>query len=90
MIADGLVKEVRGLYKRFSGKEGAAALTAIGYRELFPHLDGKISLKSALQDIERNTIQYAKRQMTWWRGMSDIEWHVKPEAALQTAKKWLK
>ena len=50
------------------------ALQTVGYKELFDHLDGKYSLEEAVERIKISTRQYAKRQMTWFRGIPEIEW----------------
>jgi tRNA dimethylallyltransferase len=61
MMEQGLLEEVRGLLPY----RGCNALKTVGYRELFDHLDQKISLDEAVELIKRNTRRYAKRQMTW-------------------------
>lgn len=91
MVRAGLIEEVRRLRRRYgSAFKPTAFHTAIGYRELLPVLDGTKSLADGLRDIERSTRLYAKRQMTWWRRMPDIEWTPSPMAALKRAKIWLR
>jgi tRNA dimethylallyltransferase len=70
MIEAGLVEEVRKLlpYKNLN------ALQTVGYTEIFDYLDGKISLKDAIELIKTNTRQYAKRQVTWFKKDKDINW----------------
>jgi tRNA dimethylallyltransferase len=70
MIAAGLVEEVKKLvpYKHLN------ALQTVGYAEMFDYLDGRISLKDATELIKKNTRQYAKRQMTWFKKDKDINW----------------
>lgn len=63
MMTQGLLDEVRSLMPF----RHLPALQSVGYRELFAHLDGGISLDDAIALIKRNTMQFAKRQMTWWR-----------------------
>ncbi|MGC4103970.1 tRNA (adenosine(37)-N6)-dimethylallyltransferase MiaA [Ferruginibacter sp.] len=50
------------------------ALQTVGYRELFDHLQGKLSLDEAVERIKINTRQYAKRQMTWFKKNKDVKW----------------
>jgi tRNA dimethylallyltransferase len=50
------------------------ALQTVGYTELFDYLDGKYTLEQAVELIKKNTRQYAKRQMTWFRRDKDIAW----------------
>jgi tRNA dimethylallyltransferase len=70
MIEAGLVEEVKRLfpYKHLN------ALQTVGYAEIFDYLDGKTSLKGAIELIETNTRQYAKRQVTWFKKDKDISW----------------
>ncbi|MEO7984313.1 MAG: tRNA (adenosine(37)-N6)-dimethylallyltransferase MiaA [Bacteroidota bacterium] len=50
------------------------ALQTVGYAELFDHLNGKISLAKAVEEIKIHTRQYAKRQMTWFKKDKEIKW----------------
>lgn len=90
MAKAGLVDEVRRLRRRYAGKEANALDTAIGYRELFPVLDGEKTLVEGLDEVIGSTKRYAKRQMAWWRGVKDIRWFERSEAAFKTALFWLK
>ena len=85
MAKAGLVKEVRGLIKKFGSN--AAALSGIGYRELFPYLNGTTTLKNALEAVRLHTRHYAKRQMTWFKKDPKITWVTSPEKALALAIK---
>lgn len=71
MIQEGLLKEVRVLYSQ----KHLNALQTVGYRELFEHLDGKVSLERAIENIKTNTRRFAKRQLTWYRKDPDIIWY---------------
>jgi tRNA dimethylallyltransferase len=70
MMQKGLLDEVKSLlpYQKLN------ALQTVGYKELFGHLKGKISLEEAVEKIKINTRQYAKRQMTWFRKDKDVKW----------------
>jgi len=70
MINDGLVDEARN----FIDFQHYNSLNTIGYKEIFNYLNGKYSLKEAIEDIKLNTRHYAKRQMTWFRKNKDINW----------------
>ncbi len=63
MIQHGLLEEVKNLYPQRSFN----ALQTVGYSELFRYLDGEVSLAEAVQLIKKNTRQYAKRQITWFK-----------------------
>ena len=49
-------------------------LQTVGYSELFDHLDGKYSLQEAVEKIKQHTRNYAKRQLTWFKKDSEINW----------------
>lgn len=70
MMRNGLLDEVKQLafYKNLN------ALQTVGYSELFEYLDKKISLDEAVEQIKKNTRQYAKRQMTWFRKDKEVTW----------------
>jgi len=54
-------------------------LNTDGYKEIFDHLDGKISLEEAIDLIKGHSRQYARRQITWFRKNSDIRWFAPEE-----------
>ena len=71
MFALGLLEEARSLY----AYRDLNALQTVGYKELFDHFDGSISLDDAKAAIKKNTRRYAKRQLTWLRNKDrDINW----------------
>jgi tRNA dimethylallyltransferase len=70
MIEAGLVDEARNLVEFRENP----SLKTIGYREIYEHLDGSISLDEAIHKIKANTRHYAKRQMTWFRKDPDMIW----------------
>lgn len=70
MIEEGLVEEVNSL----RGYRDVNALQTVGYSEIFEHLDGEISLGNTVEEIKKNTRQYAKRQMTWFRKDKAVVW----------------
>ncbi len=73
MMTAGFLEEARNLLDQ--GVDPALpALRAVGYPELFAHLRGETTLEAALEAIRRNTWQYARRQMTWFRGVPGITW----------------
>ena len=72
-MAEGLEEEVRSLIPL----RECPALRTVGYRELFDCFDGKMTRQEAVEQIKRNTRNYAKRQLTWWRRDPDIEWLTK-------------
>ena len=71
MLRGGLVEEVRGLLKK---KLSRTAGLAIGIREIKGYLRGEHSLELAVEMMKRNTRRYAKRQLTWFRRDTRVEW----------------
>lgn len=70
MVKNGLVEEAKTLLP-FKDKN---ALKTVGYQELFRYFRGEISLEDAIDKIKVNSRRYAKRQMSWFRRYTDIEW----------------
>ena len=70
MVQEGLLSEAASLlpYRNHN------ALQTVGYREIFDHLDGKCNLEEAIDHIKINTRHYAKRQMTWFKKDTEIQW----------------
>lgn len=70
MFEKGLEQEARNL---FSLKDNQA-LNTVGYKELFAYFEESISYNEAFNLIQQNTRRYAKRQLTWFKGISDATW----------------
>ncbi|MEW6015364.1 MAG: tRNA (adenosine(37)-N6)-dimethylallyltransferase MiaA [Candidatus Zixiibacteriota bacterium] len=73
MMKAGLLREVEELYNR-GMKDAILAINVIGYNELIDYLDDRISLDSAITQIKQNTRRFAKRQITWFKGMKNIRY----------------
>jgi tRNA dimethylallyltransferase len=63
----GLVEEVEGLVAA-GVPDDAPGFDALGYREALDVLHGRLEREDAIALLARHTIQYAKRQATWFRG----------------------
>lgn len=73
MVEDGLVQEVKALLGRGYSPD-LNALKTFGYKEFFQYLDGILSLEQAIEELQKGTRHYAKRQLTWFRRESQIQW----------------
>lgn len=73
MIQDGLVDEVKGLLE-MGVDENTTAMQGIGYKEIALYLNGVVSFDEAIESIKQGTRRYAKRQLTWYRKNTDINW----------------
>lgn len=70
MLANGLLAEAKTLYPN----KGLNALQTVGYRELFQYLDGNHTMDEAISEIKKNTRRFAKRQNTWFKKNTSINW----------------
>ncbi|WOB74887.1 tRNA (adenosine(37)-N6)-dimethylallyltransferase MiaA [Achromobacter xylosoxidans] len=71
MLANGLLEEVRGLHARADLHPGLPSVRCVGYRQMWAHLDGEISLEEARAQGIAATRQLAKRQITWLRAQPE-------------------
>jgi tRNA dimethylallyltransferase len=65
MVEAGLVEEARALWSR--GALGEQARSALGYKQLIAHFEGRCSLEEAVERIKIETRRFAKNQRTWLR-----------------------
>ncbi|REJ65291.1 MAG: tRNA (adenosine(37)-N6)-dimethylallyltransferase MiaA [Planctomycetota bacterium] len=89
MFVEGLVEEVRGLLADY-GRLGTTAAQAVGYREVIQYLDGAraphsrrsatadlsppVDLPQTIELTKARTRQFARRQLIWFRGLSECRW----------------
>lgn len=71
MTAAGLVEEALELYDHGGMKTAA---NAIGFKEFIPYFRNEESLEVCIDKIKQETRRYAKRQLTWFRKNSGIQW----------------
>ena len=74
MLAQGLVEETERLWKAGVFDVNATAAGAIGYKEILPYLQGRVSLEAAAEALKTATRRYAKRQMTWFYAKPYVTW----------------
>ncbi len=72
MLKKGLVDEVRRLID-MGFESFLTSAQAIGYKELVPYIKGEVSLELAKIHVIKNTKEYAKRQIRWFRRQGWIE-----------------
>ena len=73
MLANGLIAEVESLLAAGYGRD-TIALRSFGYKELIAYLDGDCTYLEAISQLQQNTRRFAKRQLTWFRKDTRIEW----------------
>lgn len=73
MVTNGLVEECRRLRENGFNVD-LYPLRTIGYKEVFAFLDEQCSEKEMIADIQKNTRNFAKRQLTWFRNHPYDQW----------------
>jgi tRNA dimethylallyltransferase len=77
MIAGGLIEEVRAL-RGLPRPLSREAVQALGYKEMFDHLDGRATLEETVVRIQTRSRNFAKRQLTWFRHLPECR-PIRPE-----------
>ncbi|WP_297445958.1 tRNA (adenosine(37)-N6)-dimethylallyltransferase MiaA [Desulfurobacterium sp.] len=70
-IERGLIEEAK---KLLSYGKDITAFQALGYKEMLPYIEGKVSLEEAVRNLKRRTRQFAKRQFTWFKKEKGFKW----------------
>lgn len=73
MIEKGLIDEVSSLYEKY-GESLLTTMQAIGYKEVVEFLKGNCTKEEMIEKIKMETRRYAKRQLTWFRKIENIQW----------------
>ena len=72
MMEQGLVEEVKQIQEKY--QKFPTAMQAIGYKEVVDYLEGNCTKEEMVEKIKMETRRYAKRQMTWFRKIQEIQW----------------
>ncbi|MGQ0503613.1 MAG: tRNA (adenosine(37)-N6)-dimethylallyltransferase MiaA [Panacagrimonas sp.] len=80
MLAQGFIEEVAALRARGDLDPALPSMRAVGYRQIWDHLDGHYDAAEARLRALSATRQFAKRQATWLRSEHDLCW-LNPESA---------
>ena len=72
MITSGMIEEVEKVLNMGYDKN-CYALTGVGYKHIVKYLDNKITKQELIEQFSKDTRQYAKRQITWFKNQMDIE-----------------
>ena len=70
---NGLIEETKLITKKYPAIT-RSAWTSFGYQEVQAYLAGEITYDEALALNQKRNRNYAKRQLTWWRGREDVSW----------------
>lgn len=49
-------------------------MQGLGYKEIAAYLEGEMTLEEAVVLLKRDTRRFAKRQLSWFRHMKEIQW----------------
>ena len=88
MLQLGLEKEVKDLVKKYGWE--IPALQTIGYQEWQEYFEKKINKKDLKKRIKTHTIQFAKRQITWFKRFKEIYWTPPSHHSYGWAEKFIK
>ncbi|WP_313234533.1 tRNA (adenosine(37)-N6)-dimethylallyltransferase MiaA [Sporosarcina ureae] len=72
MVQVGLFNEVQQLWNK--GIRQNQSVQAIGYKELISYFDGLLTKEQAIEAVMKNTRNYAKRQLTYFRNKLPVQW----------------
>ncbi len=70
MVDEGLIDEALKVYS----KRDLNALNTVGFKEMFNYLDGLVTLQETIKQIQSNTRQYMRKQLTWFKKDNTITW----------------
>ena len=87
MVEAGFVNEVRSLGEKYGWE--IEPMRAPGYRALVPYVRGKITLEQAKQQFVQNDLKLAKKQNTWFKRNSSIQWLSDPSYAVDLVTTFL-
>ena len=70
MVESGALEEARAI-KNLGIPETSPAKKALGLQPLIEHIKGRITLEAAMEEAQKMTRRYAKRQLTWFKNQFD-------------------
>ena len=74
MFEDGLVDEVKNVLTNKKVDFDCQSMQAIGYKEFAGYFNNEISLEELKELISKNSRNYAKRQITFIKGLKKVKW----------------
>lgn len=78
MLADGLLDEVRSLVDEGYSRD-LVSMQGLGYKEMIDYIQERYTLDEAVYTLKRDTIHFAKRQVTWFKREKQVTWVNKNE-----------
>ena len=71
MLEEGLLEEAERV---INSDLSYTSIKAIGYKELIPYFKENKNLNDCVEKLKMETRRYAKRQITWFKRDSEINW----------------
>lgn len=73
MLEQGLIEEVKSLLDKGYSRS-LVSMQGLGYKEIAAYLTGELTRDEAVTLLKRDTRRFAKRQLSWFRHMKEIQW----------------
>lgn len=73
MLKNGLIEEVKKL-KDMGFAKDLVSMQGIGYKEIRQYIDDELPYNDAVELLKKNTRNFAKRQLTWFRREPEVVW----------------
>lgn len=74
MLDEGLVDEVSALISRFPLTRESQSMMGIGYRQVISYLENEMTEEEMIEEIQKQSRRYAKRQLTWFKRYPQASW----------------
>jgi tRNA dimethylallyltransferase len=91
MWNSGLIDEYKSIINA-GYSDDLNSMNTVGYKETSKYLDGEWDKDKAIEEFKKNTRRFAKRQLTWLRGMENLHWlshNMNTETKIKEIKKCL-
>lgn len=73
MVQSGLLEETQALLDQGYNPQ-LQPMRSIGYKQAVMHLQGQLGLEEMIDEIQKQTRRYAKKQLTWLKAMEGVHW----------------
>lgn len=89
MVEDGLIEEVENIIKKYGAE--LPLLKTINYREIKQYLNKELTLDESKELMKKDTRNFAKRQLTWFRNDPYIKFfNCESNSDIEIIKKYIK
>lgn len=78
-FSQGAITEVAAVRKQ-NLPQNTQALSSLGFAEVAAYLDGSSSKEKCIQDWAHADLAYSRRQITWWKKNTQVQWFDKSES----------